>query len=59
MTINGHATLLAALDSGLRPMPFGHLRDGNLKSPLEPALMRRVEQALDPLNLMNPGKVLS
>lgn len=23
------------------------------------ALMRRIKQALDPLNLMNPGKVLS
>jgi FAD/FMN-containing dehydrogenase len=29
------------------------------KSPLELALMRRIKQALDPLNLMNPGKVLS
>ncbi|QVQ28417.1 FAD-binding oxidoreductase [Achromobacter deleyi] len=28
------------------------------KSPLELALMRRIKQALDPLNLMNPGKVL-
>ncbi|MCG2605238.1 MAG: FAD-binding oxidoreductase, partial [Achromobacter sp.] len=31
----------------------------HFKSPLELALMRRVKQALDPLNLMNPGKVLS
>jgi FAD/FMN-containing dehydrogenase len=28
------------------------------KSPLEVALMRRVKAALDPLGLMNPGKVL-
>ncbi len=111
--LQGAAQALAALDPGLRPMPFGHLGDGNLhynvshnpagpvarlfelearihdvvhaqahaqggsisaehgigqikrdalphfKSPLELALMRRVKQALDPLNLMNPGKVLS
>ena len=111
--LRGAAQALAALDPGLRPMPFGHLGDGNLhynvshnpagpvarlfelearihdvvhaqahaqggsisaehgigqikrdalphfKSPLELALMRRVKQALDPLNLMNPGKVLS
>lgn len=31
----------------------------HFKSPLELALMRRIKQALDPLNLMNPGKVLS
>ena len=31
----------------------------HFKSALELALMRRVKQALDPLNLMNPGKVLS
>ncbi|MGH8819331.1 MAG: FAD-binding oxidoreductase, partial [Achromobacter pestifer] len=29
------------------------------KSRLELTLMRRIKQALDPLNLMNPGKVLS
>mgnify|MGYP006205496461 FL=1 len=28
------------------------------KSPLEMALMRAIKQALDPLNLMNPGKTL-
>ncbi|MFZ5549645.1 MAG: FAD-binding oxidoreductase [Pseudomonadota bacterium] len=28
------------------------------KSPVELALMRRIKAALDPLNLMNPGKVL-
>lgn len=28
------------------------------KSPVELALMRSIKQALDPLNLMNPGKVL-
>ncbi len=28
------------------------------KSPVEMALMRTIKQALDPLNLMNPGKVL-
>ena len=28
------------------------------KSPLELRLMRRIKQALDPLGLMNPGKVL-
>ena len=28
------------------------------KSPLEMRLMRSIKQALDPLNLMNPGKVL-
>ena len=28
------------------------------KSPLELALMRAIKQALDPLNLMNPGKTL-
>lgn len=28
------------------------------KSPIELALMRRIKQALDPLNIMNPGKVL-
>jgi len=28
------------------------------KSPLELQLMRNIKQALDPLNLMNPGKIL-
>ncbi len=28
------------------------------KSPVEMALMRSIKQALDPLNLMNPGKIL-
>jgi FAD/FMN-containing dehydrogenase len=29
------------------------------KSSLELALMRRIKQALDPLNLMNPGKIFT
>jgi FAD/FMN-containing dehydrogenase len=29
------------------------------KSAVELDLMRRVKQALDPLNLLNPGKVLA
>lgn len=107
------AAALEALWPGLRPMPFGHLGDGNLhynvshavdgpvsklfeledaiheivhdqvhahggsisaehgigqvkrdvlpryKSELELSLMRRIKTALDPLNLMNPGKILS
>ncbi|MGB8301410.1 MAG: FAD-linked oxidase C-terminal domain-containing protein, partial [Azonexus sp.] len=28
------------------------------KSPVEMALMRSVKQAIDPLGLMNPGKVV-
>jgi FAD/FMN-containing dehydrogenase len=28
------------------------------KSPVEIALMKSIKQALDPLNLMNPGKVI-
>jgi D-lactate dehydrogenase (cytochrome) len=98
---------------GIRPMPFGHVGDGNIhfnltqpqdadteaylarwhefndivhgvvrelggsisaehgvgrlkrdeithyKSPIEIELMRRVKRALDPANIMNPGKVVS
>ena len=29
------------------------------KSPLEMALMHRIEVALDPKNIMNPGKILA
>jgi FAD/FMN-containing dehydrogenase len=29
------------------------------KAPLEIELMRRVKQALDPDNIMNPGKILA
>lgn len=37
-----------------------HKRDmlGRYKSPVELDLMRRIKQALDPKNLLNPGKVL-
>lgn len=31
---------------------------GRYKSPVELDLMRRIKQALDPKNLLNPGKVL-
>jgi D-lactate dehydrogenase (cytochrome) len=31
---------------------------GRYKSPVEMQLMRNIKQALDPLNIMNPGKVL-
>jgi len=31
---------------------------GRYKSPVELDLMRRIKRALDPKNLLNPGKVL-
>ena len=34
------------------------MKSGSYKSAVEMQLMRAIKQALDPLNLMNPGKVL-
>ena len=57
-----------ALIPGIRAVPFGHLGDGNIHFNLEQPVdwrggaeldtMRRIKAALDPLGLMNPGKLL-
>jgi FAD/FMN-containing dehydrogenase len=52
---HAHAGSISA-EHGIGQRKVGLL--GRYKSPVELDLMRRIKQALDPHNLLNPGKVL-